>query len=541
MKKIFLSCLILSLSITFLFSCSDSNSSSPDPQVPLAPTNLAVEVLSSTSVTLSWTENSDNETGFILEYSLNTDFDPSLEVALEADSASVVISELQASTEYFFRIYAFNDVGNSVYSAVQNITTLDPPLNPPNAPSDLVLNVLSDTEISVSWDDNSDNEDRFVLEWSLNSDLSNPFSASFSANANSFTVSSLSPETQYYFRVKANNTAGDSGWSLIVNTTTVPSVSGSITINSNAIYTNSLNVTLNINVSGVTKMRFSNDNSIWSNPEDYNTTKSWTLSSTDGTKTVYARFENSLGTQFYMNDNILLDRTPPTVNSFRINNGDSDTYSTSIQLNNDVIGAVQMRFSLDQTNWTTWQSYNNTKSYTLNGNENNDETVYAQFKDDHENIVSTDDEIYFDSITRIKISAKYIDLEYDSDPEAGEIYWDFYVLLNYAAYDYDRFVISERESYNWVSMNDGDTYSIPASENVILEIQRGANDWINIYFMLHEADDDNNDDYSATGENVFYESVNWGAQIGNRSIYVGSNQYGNGPTGTMYYTIEKLD
>jgi hypothetical protein len=47
--------------------------------------------------------------------------------------------------------------------------------------------------------------------------------------------------------------------------------------------------------SGVTSMRFSNDNSHWSDWETYATSKTWTLDGTDGVKTVYAQFQNAAG------------------------------------------------------------------------------------------------------------------------------------------------------------------------------------------------------------------------------------------------------
>lgn len=47
--------------------------------------------------------------------------------------------------------------------------------------------------------------------------------------------------------------------------------------------------------SGVTSMRFSNDNSHWSDWETYATSKAWTLDAPDGVKTVYAQFQNTAG------------------------------------------------------------------------------------------------------------------------------------------------------------------------------------------------------------------------------------------------------
>ncbi len=77
---------------------------------------------------------------------------------------------------------------------------------------------------------------------------------------------------------------------------------GRISINdSHSRLTNSPQVILNLLAqdnpggSGLSQMQFSNDRITWSIPEAYATTKSWTLSSGDGRKVVYARFSDKAG------------------------------------------------------------------------------------------------------------------------------------------------------------------------------------------------------------------------------------------------------
>jgi hypothetical protein len=118
-----------------------------------------------------------------------------------------------------------------------------------------------------------------------------------------------------------DNTFSGSGWkqlgtaTITASTDTTPPT-GSITINSNAQYTNKTQVTLTLsatdNSSGMDKMQFSNNNSTWSTAETYATTRTWTLTSGDGTKTVYVKFSDKAGnwSQAY-SDTIILDTTPP--------------------------------------------------------------------------------------------------------------------------------------------------------------------------------------------------------------------------------------
>jgi len=91
---------------------------------------------------------------------------------------------------------------------------------------------------------------------------------------------------------------------------------GTITINSGASYTTAASVTLTLTCtdsgSGCSEMRFSNDNSTWSTPEAYATSKSWPLDSGDGTKTVYAKFKDGAGNwSGAFTDTIILDTTAP--------------------------------------------------------------------------------------------------------------------------------------------------------------------------------------------------------------------------------------
>lgn len=92
--------------------------------------------------------------------------------------------------------------------------------------------------------------------------------------------------------------------------------SGAIEINGNAQYTNNTSVTLTVPVideNGVAQMQFSNSpDSGWSGWQDYAATAQWTLSPGDGTKTVYAKFKDTLGNESVVySASIILDTAPP--------------------------------------------------------------------------------------------------------------------------------------------------------------------------------------------------------------------------------------
>jgi hypothetical protein len=162
---------------------------------------------------------------------------------------------------------------------------------------------------------------------------------------------------------------------------------GSITINGGSQYTTSTDVTLTLTCSdtnGCAEMQFSNDNTNWSNPEAYATSKPWTLSWGDGTKTVYVKFQDNPGNwSTVYSDTIILDTTAPTC-STTINSGASYTNSTSVTLTlscTDANGCAQMKFSNDDTNvWSSPEAYATTKAWTLSSGDGT-KVLHVSFKD----------------------------------------------------------------------------------------------------------------------------------------------------------------
>lgn len=109
---------------------------------------------------------------------------------------------------------------------------------------------------------------------------------------------------------------------IYVTVDTIPPV-GSITINGGAQRTNTENVVLTLSAtdtSGVAEMSFSNDGLTWSEPENYSTTKVWTLTTGDGTKTVYVKYKDEIGNwSLPVQDTIILDTTGPDILTLEAN------------------------------------------------------------------------------------------------------------------------------------------------------------------------------------------------------------------------------
>ncbi|MFH1146726.1 MAG: chitobiase/beta-hexosaminidase C-terminal domain-containing protein, partial [Pseudomonadota bacterium] len=91
--------------------------------------------------------------------------------------------------------------------------------------------------------------------------------------------------------------------------------SGSMIINGGAEYAKSTSVTLTLSATddiAVTKMRFSNDGATWGTAATYAATKTYSLPTGNGSKTVYAQFGDAVGNwSETANDSITLDSIAP--------------------------------------------------------------------------------------------------------------------------------------------------------------------------------------------------------------------------------------
>jgi Tol biopolymer transport system component len=79
---------------------------------------------------------------------------------------------------------------------------------------------------------------------------------------------------------------------------------------------------------------------------------------------------------------IKLDKTAP-IGSITINNEAESTSSQTVTLSlsaTDSSGIAQMRFSNNETSWTSWETYTTSKNWTLPSGDG-EKTVYVQFKD----------------------------------------------------------------------------------------------------------------------------------------------------------------
>eukprot|EP00698_Gefionella_okellyi_P015542 TRINITY_DN4386_c0_g2_i1.p1 TRINITY_DN4386_c0_g2~~TRINITY_DN4386_c0_g2_i1.p1 ORF type:complete len:1226 (+),score=276.75 TRINITY_DN4386_c0_g2_i1:264-3680(+) len=175
----------------------------PDAPYPLA-RNVA-------SIILAWNAPNSQATSFVLEMAENV---ANFSTLFDGTVQQTEVDGLNLTTTYYFRVRARSALGLSEPSPVTAISTAggaaDAVLGAPTAPQMLTVDASS---ISVRWEAaTAGTVLAYVLE--MADQPNGIFTTKYSGLAQNATVSSLSANTAYYFRVRAYNNAGpgaDSG------------------------------------------------------------------------------------------------------------------------------------------------------------------------------------------------------------------------------------------------------------------------------------------------------------------------------------------
>lgn len=171
-----------------------------------APEALSAEAVSESQIELSWQDKSGNESGFLLYKNYTGEWE--LAAVLDADITRYTDENLQPNTAYYYVLFAYKEDISSEASNVVEITTPDSAKapaavasQPPAAPEALAAQAQNPTEVILTWQDKSDNEEGFLLYRTSTGDWE--LAATLSANSTAYTDKEVRPNTKYYYVVYA--------------------------------------------------------------------------------------------------------------------------------------------------------------------------------------------------------------------------------------------------------------------------------------------------------------------------------------------------
>lgn len=178
-----------------------------------APSGL-VATTTGTSASITWADNANNETAYVLQRSTDAAFAGATSFNLGANAVGYSDSGLAIDTTYYYRVYAQNATETSPFSNTASAPTV------PAQVASVTATALSSSQISLSWS-NVGTETGFRIERSGDGQNFTTLTT-LGANATSLTDGLLAANFRYYYRVTALNSAGEAPVSPVASALTLP-------------------------------------------------------------------------------------------------------------------------------------------------------------------------------------------------------------------------------------------------------------------------------------------------------------------------------
>ena len=200
-----------------LFSITVYSASADEPD---RPTNLVADDVSPTKIELSWETPDDDGGKDITGYKIEAKSPPGSYYVLiyntGSNSTTFTHSNLATDKTYIYRVFAINSDGESEASPEASATPTESSEPPeqivPNSPTQLTAQDISPTEIELEWtkptDNNSPSVVGYKIEHKVNAGTYTILVNNTANTSTTYTVTELTTNLDYVFRVSALNSIG---------------------------------------------------------------------------------------------------------------------------------------------------------------------------------------------------------------------------------------------------------------------------------------------------------------------------------------------
>lgn len=213
-RKCIISVLLLAL---LTASCDELLNQAQDSETPPdTPRSLIVQLTTSFTIEMSWSDESNDENGFRIEYQTSGSIVWNYLGETSANQTSYTWTGAEEGKSYTFRVCAWNSTDDSewTYSSSVNV-----PLRPP---TDLYTN-LTVSGIELQWSDNTQYEENYVIEREVDG---SSFSVLGQVERNEiyYTDEEYPEDAEIGYRVKAVSSTASSDYSNIAYINTPPHI-----------------------------------------------------------------------------------------------------------------------------------------------------------------------------------------------------------------------------------------------------------------------------------------------------------------------------
>ncbi|MGV3721552.1 MAG: Calx-beta domain-containing protein, partial [Actinomycetota bacterium] len=183
---------------------SNEASATTLPPAPAAPTGLSATAQDGGVVRLSWTDNSLNESGFLIERRTGAS---AFELVATLGENIVLFNDtgLTPGASYSYRVKASNAGG---VSSDSNVATVSIP-NPPSVPTGLAAAAISSNAVRLTWSHSGVNVTGFRIERQSPGQTFQPVGTVVQGTTE-FTDGGVTVNVPYAYRVRATNIGGES-------------------------------------------------------------------------------------------------------------------------------------------------------------------------------------------------------------------------------------------------------------------------------------------------------------------------------------------
>jgi len=191
-----------------------------------SPTTLAIDEFTTSAITLSWVDASNNEVGYQINRSSNGGDETPIYKRLAVLGAGVTSyndSNVVDGQEYYYKVLTLGATANSELTEAVSART---PINTPT----FLRGESTANQIEVSWTDNSESETGFQIERSLDG-ITYAQIATVAMDETSYVDTTVSASAFYYYRVRAYTDSTNSEYSTIASLSTPSDTKGAGSVN----------------------------------------------------------------------------------------------------------------------------------------------------------------------------------------------------------------------------------------------------------------------------------------------------------------------